>query len=101
MTTRINRPTFNKAKNCERFSQELLAGEEITDISKDKQGTAIALSLPEEDESQIRENVLDQIAVDDLKSDDGFIVLLYFLGEHIARDDLTEHLEKTIGFWGF
>ena len=55
MTTRIYPPTFNKAKTYERFRQELLAWTEITDLSKDKQGIAIALSLPDDDESQIRE----------------------------------------------
>ena len=68
MTTRINPPTFNKAKTYERFRQELLALTEITDLSKDKQGIAIALSLPDDDESQIREKDFDQIATDDLTS---------------------------------
>ena len=56
---------FNKAKNYGRFRQELLDWKEITDISKDKQGIVIviALSLPEEDESQIREKVFDQITI--------------------------------------
>ena len=71
MTTRINPQTFNKAKTYERFRQELLAWTEITDLSKDKQGIAIALSLSDDDESQIREKVFDQIAIDDLKSNDG------------------------------
>ena len=53
---------LNKAKNYERFRQELLAWKEITNLSKDKQGIVIALSLPEEDESQIRGKVFDQIA---------------------------------------
>ena len=55
MTTRINPPILNKRKNYERFRQELTAWKEITDLSKDKLGTciAIALSLPEDDESQI------------------------------------------------
>ena len=78
MTTRINPPTFNKEKNYERFKQELLAWKEITDLRQDKQGIAIALSLPEEDESKIREKVFDQIPLDDLKSEDGFTVLLNF-----------------------
>ena len=51
-------------KNYERFRQELLTGKEITDLSKDKQCIVIALSLPEEDESQIREKVFDQIAIE-------------------------------------
>ena len=69
MTTGITPPIFNKKKNYERYRHELTAWKEITDLSKDKQGIAIALSLPEDDESQIREKVFDQISVDDLKSD--------------------------------
>ena len=47
---------------------ELLAWKEITDLRPDKQGIAIALSLPEDDESKIRENVFNQIPLEDLKS---------------------------------
>ena len=88
MKTRINPPTFNKGKNYESFRQELTAWKEITELSKDKQGIAIALSLPEDDESQIRQKVFYQIPVDDLKSDDGLTVLLNFLDQHLAKDDL-------------
>ena len=101
MTTRINPPKFLKSKNYERYRQELTAWREITDLSKDKQGIAIALSLPEEDESQIREKVFDQIPVDDLKSDDGLTVLLNFLDKHLAKDDLTDSLEKFEDFDDF
>ena len=57
---------FNKAKNYDRFRQELLTWKEITDLSKDKQGlhVVIALSIPEEEESQIRQKVFDQIAIE-------------------------------------
>ena len=78
MTTRINPPTFNKGKNYERFRQQLTAWKEITELSKDKQCIAIALSFPENDESQIRQKGFDQIPLDDLKSDDGLTVLLIF-----------------------
>lgn len=101
MTTRINPPTFLKSKNYERYRQELTAWREITDLAKDKQGIAIALSLPEEDESQIREKVFDQIPIDDLKSDDGLTVLLNFLDKHLAKDDLTDSLEKFEDFDDF
>ena len=101
MATRINPPAFNKDKNYERYKQELLAWKEITDLRQDKQGIAIALSLPEDDESKIREKVFDQIALDDLKSDDGLTVLLNFLDKHLAKDDLTDSLEKFEDFEDF
>ena len=37
----------------------------------DKQGFEIALSLPEDSESEFREKVFDQIAIDNLKSENG------------------------------
>ena len=101
MTTRINPPPFNKGKNCERVRQELTAWKEITDLSKDKTCIAIALSLPKDNESQIREKVLDQIPVDDLKSDEKFTVLLNFVDQHLAKDDLTDSLEKFEDFEDF
>ena len=90
MVTRINPPILNKRKNYERFRQEPTAWKEITNLSKDKQGISIALSLQEDDESQIREKVFDQIPVDDLNSDGGLTVL----DQHLAKDDLTDSLGK-------
>ena len=101
MATRINPPTFLKSKNYERYRQELTAWREITDLTKEKQGIAIALSLPEEDETQIRQKVFDQIPIDDLKSIDGLTVLINFFDEHLAKDDLTDSLEKFEDFDDF
>ena len=54
----------------------------------------IALTLPEDDESKIREKVFDQIKLDDLKKDTGFDTLLEFLDKHLDKDDLADSLEK-------
>ena len=78
MTTRINPPSLEKAKNYERFKQEVLAWKEITDLAKNRQGIAVALSLPEDDEHQIKDKVFDQIPLDDLKSDFGLSLQLSF-----------------------
>jgi phosphoglycolate phosphatase-like HAD superfamily hydrolase len=99
MTTRINPPVLGKGKNYERFKQELMAWREITDISKEKQGIAVALTLPENDESQIHEKVFDQLHLDELKSHDRLNVLIHFL-DH-AKDDLTDSLEKFEDFEDF
>ena len=45
--------------------------------------------------------MFDQIPVDDLKSDDGLTVLLKFLDQHLAKDDLTDSLEKFEDFEDF
>ena len=54
MSVKIKPPQF-KEKNYERYKLELQAWREITDIAKEKQGIAIALSLPEDTECNIRE----------------------------------------------
>ena len=94
MTTRINPPSLNSTKSYERFKQELLAWREITELKKEKQGIAVALSLPEDDENRIKDKVFDQISLDDLKSADGLDILLTFLDKHLGKDDLSDSVEK-------
>ena len=55
---KINTPEFRN-KPYERYKQELKAWQEITDVSKTKQGIAVALTLPEDHE--IREKVFDEL----------------------------------------
>ena len=59
------------------------------------------MSLPEDDESQFREKVFDQIAIDDLKNEDGLTVLINVLDAHLAKDDLTDSVEKFEDFDDF
>ena len=91
--TRIE-PASLRTKGYELYRQELFAWREVTDLRKDKQGVAIALSLPEDDKTQIREKVFEQISLDDLKKEDGFDILITFLDSHLKKDDLADSLEK-------
>ena len=102
MSTKINPPSYNaKVKSYERYKQELLAWKEITELDKKKQGVVIALSLPEDDESKIREKVFDQISLDDLKKESGLDTLVTFLDSHLAKDDLADSLAKFEDFEDF
>ena len=94
MATKINPPKYNSLKSYELYKQELLAWKEITELAKEKRGVAIALTLPEEDESKIREKVFDQIKLDDLKKETGLETLIAFLDKHLAKDDLADSLTK-------
>ena len=94
MTTKINRPSLNSAKSYEKFKQEILAWREITELSKRKQGIAEALSLPEDDEKQIKDKVFDQISLDELKSENGLNILLTFLDKHLGEDDLADSADN-------
>ena len=101
MTTKIYPPSLEKAKTYEGFKQEVLAWKEITDLQKNEQGIAVALSLPVDDEHQIKDKVFDQIPLDDLKTDFGLNVLIAFLDKHLAKDDLADTVEKFDDFDDF
>lgn len=100
MATRIDPPSL-RTKSYELYRQELLAWREVTDLRKDKQGVAIALSLPEDDKAKIREKVFEQISLVDLKKDDGLDILIGFLDKHLKKDDLADSLEKFEEFEDF
>ena len=50
---------------------------------------------------QIREKVFDQLSLTDLKDKDGLTKLLEFLDKHLAKDELTDSLEKFEDFDDF
>ena len=66
MATRIDPPILG-SESYELYKQELLAWREVTDLRKEKQAVVIALSLPKNDKTQIREKVFDHLSIDDLK----------------------------------
>ena len=93
MSMKIKLPHF-KSKSYERYRLELEAWREITELGKSKQGIAIALSLPEVSECNIRENVFDELSIKDLKSEDGFDKLLFFLDSKLNKEDIADSWEK-------
>ena len=101
MATKVNPPTFSKSKSYELYKPEVLAWRAITDLAQEKQGVAIALSLPEDDESQIREKVFNQVKLEDLKKKEGLDTFVTFLDKHLAKDDLTDSIETFDSFDDF
>ena len=77
MVLEINVPVF--IDNSERYRIELEAWREITDLPKAKPGIAVALLLPSESSSGIRDKVFEQLTITDLKAENGFETLLAFL----------------------
>ena len=99
--TLTNPPVLGKGKSFEIYRKEILAWGELSDLPKSKQGIVVALSLPEDDNTYIRERVFDQIPLQDLKTDDGLIILLNFLDKHCGKDELVDTLEKYEDFESF
>ena len=90
MTITINPPAFNKTKSYERYKQELLAWKEVTDLSSRKQAIVVALSLPEDNETKIRDKVFDQLPLEEVKKENGLSLLVTFFDKHLAKDDLEK-----------
>ena len=100
MGTKINPPNLTSVP-YELYKQKLLAWREVTDLSKEKQVVAIALSLPEEDKNKIQEKVFNQIGLDQLKRDDGLDILIQFLDSILLKDELSDSFEKFQEFEEF
>ena len=101
MTAWTNPPALDKGKCFEIYRKEILAWGELSDLPKSKQGIVVALSLPEDDNTYIPERVFDQIPLQDLKTDNGLIILLNFLDKHCGKDELVDSLEKNEDFESF
>ena len=95
-------PRFDKGKCYELFRKESLAWGEVTDLPKTKQGIVIVFSLPEDDDRRhIKENIFDQISMENLKTDGGLTVLFNVLENLLGKDDLVDSLERYDDFENF
>ena len=74
---------------------------EINDLPNTKQGTAIALPLPTESSSNIRDKVFKQLTITDLKAENGFETLLAFLDRELQKDYICANCDKFNEFEEF
>ena len=72
-------PVFSSEKPYSRYFDELEAWSFVTDLPKEKQGLVIALSLPKNDSTQIRDKVFSELKIQDLKKENGVDTLVSFL----------------------
>ena len=99
MAMKINPPDFAKCKTYEQYKVELEAWRAITDLPKEKQAIAVALSLPQTpDTTGIRERVFEELEVSDLKKEVGMKTLTDYLDKNLGKDDLVDPLEKFEDF---
>ena len=64
---------------------ETLAWAAVTDLNLEKQVIVVALRLPNKDKYRIKEIVLSELRLDDLKSENGMSSLFQFMDKHIRR----------------
>ena len=98
MSSKIPIPKFSSEKPFERYKQEIKAWSRTTSVEKKKQGLSVALSLPEDDPSNIRDKVFNELDLDSLENDDGVDKLMKYFDKLFGRDDLTVMYEKYIDF---
>ena len=98
MSSKIPIPKFNSDKPYERYKQEIKAWGRTTTVEKKRQALTIALSLPEDDPSNIRDKVFNELDLEELEKDEGVEVLLKYFDKQFGRDDLTVMYEKYIDF---
>ena len=100
MTMDIDPPRFT-SQNFERYKLELQAWSEVTNVSKAKQGALIALSLPEDDQYQIREKVFSGLSLDELTKESSLNNLIKFLDGYLGKDELVDTIDKFEDFENF
>ena len=101
MATEISPPTLTGSSNYELWKLETLAWTVVTDLSREKQAVAVALSLPEDDKNKIKEKVFGGLKLDDLNSENGMSLLFQFLDKHLLEDELMDSLNKFEDFENF
>ena len=84
MSIKINPPDFAN-KSYKQYRVELSAWEKITTLEKEKRGIAIALSLPENDSTSIRQRVFEELSLDELSGKDGLAKLVNFFRSEIRK----------------
>ena len=99
MSSYKNPPEFNsKLKPYDRYVEELRAWCIVTDLAKEKHGVAIALSLPENGPSGVRDKVFNEIKSANLNNEGGVSTLINYFNRLFLKYELSEVYERYIKF---
>ena len=94
-----NPPVFDStSKSYDSYNEELKAWCIVKDLNKAKQGLAVALSMPENDASGVRDKVFNEIKLQDLNKDTGVELLIKCFDSLFKRDELSEVYERYTKF---
>ena len=91
-------PKFSEEKPYERYKTEVEVWSKVCDVEKSKHGMIVALSLPEDSKSEIRDKVFSELDTDTLNGEGGLKALLEYLDTQFGKDDLSETYERYINF---
>ena len=92
---KLEPPSFvSDKKSYEAYKRELKVWSIATGVSKDKQALVVALSLPEDHESNIKQKVFAEIETEKLNSDDGMDTMIKFFDDRFMKDSFVVAYEK-------
>lgn len=73
----------------------------MTIVKEEKRGIVVAFSLPESDDSGIRERVFDELTLTELNKKEGLDTLIEYMDKELGKDGLAGCLEKFGDFENF
>ena len=92
---KLQPPSFiSERKSYDAYKRELKVWSIATSIDKAKQALVIALSLPDDHDSNIKEKVFSEIETDVLNNDTGLESLIAFFDKRFAKDNFVVAYEK-------
>ena len=86
-----NLPRFSSEKDYQTYKLELQTWTKVTKHDKKLWGNIVALSLPENDPSDIRRKVFAAVSTDE---DEGYENLIKFMDEEFKKDQVLDGCEK-------
>ena len=82
-SAKISTPRFDVSSRYEAYEAEVLAWQTVTSLTKEKQAIVLVLAMEE-----MKEKVLEEITLADLKAETGVTKLLKYLKDNFGKDDL-------------
>ena len=101
MATEISIPSLTGSTSYELWKLQTQAWTVVTELSKEKQAVAVALNLPEDDKTKIKEKVFGELELDVLNCENGMSVLFEFLDRYLLEDELMNSWNKFEDFEKF
>ena len=93
-TCKLEIPRFHSKKSFELYKQEILGWEKLTKLANKERGLYVALSLPDGDDTRIREKVWENFGIAKMETDTGLKDLIDFMELHLGIDELEDAWNK-------
>ena len=99
--TKMSMPVLSKSKQYDRYKFELSLWKSITTVPLTKLGPMVALSLPDDHESKIKDKVFEKMTIEQLSSNTGYEDLITLMDSILLKDSLSDAFEKYNDFEKF